>query len=263
MSNHFRKLIKSIAPSWAVRLYLRVRYGGPRLVYKNAIPAGTCIEKNSYKNKRCFIIGGGPSINQMDLSPLNNEYCMAVNRGFLLKQRGLPHVEFYGLSDHNAYKEYGSQVSADFAKNFCIFGEISWDRTDIENLSVFSMYSEHNKPKYMSKGFFQFDLSQPVAHTYTVVLQMLQVAVFAGFKDIYFIGVDNDFSGANMHFYTDSDHEKENMKDWNFNPCPDNEKAFQKAYAILKERNIHLYNAGVEGKLTALPRVDFRSLFPL
>lgn len=225
--------------------------------WNNSVPAGYC------SGKRCFIIGGGPSINQMDLSPLNNEYCVAVNRGFLLQEKGLHQVEFYGLSDYNAYREYGHKISPDFAKHFCIFGAIPWDNQAIKNPSFFSMYSEHSKEKFMSNGFFQFDLSQPVAHTYTIALQMLQVAVHAGFSDVYFIGVDNDFSGANMHFYTDSEHEKKNMKDWNFNPCPDNERAFSQAFQILTRRGVNLYNAGVGGKLSALPRVDFRSLFPL
>ena len=256
-----RKLIKRFMPLWAVRLYLRLRYGGPRLIYRSYIPPQICIKKNTYKGKRCFIIGGGPSINQMDLSPLNTEYCIAVNRGFLLQEHGLDHVEFYGLSDISAYTEYGQMIPSNFAKNICIFGEIPWDRSDVENISAFSMYSEHCSHKYMSKGFFQFDLSQPVAHTYTIALQMLQVAVYAGFKEIYFIGIDNDFSGANMHFYKDSEKEKRNMLQWGLNPCPDNERAFFQAFHLLKKRGIYLYNAGVGGKLKALPRVDFQSLF--
>ena len=221
----------------------------------NLIPKGYC------KGKRCFIIGGGPSINEMDLSPLSNEYCIAVNRGFLLKEKGLGYVEFYGLSDYNAYKEYGQKISPDFAKHFCIFGSIPWENDRIRSASFFSMYSEHSTEKFMSNGFFQFDLNKPVAHTYTVALQMLQVAVHAGFKDIYFIGIDNDFSGTNMHFYADSEAEKKNMREWQFNPCPDNENAFGQAYKILKGRGVNLYNAGVGGKLMALPRVNFTDLF--
>lgn len=256
-----KKILRRIIPLFVYRLYYRARYGLDYYVYNSLMPLALHIKKDSYKGGRCFVIGGGPSINQMDLSPLNSEHCVAVNRGFLLKDRGLAHVEFYGLSDYNAYREYGTKIPSDFAEHFCIFGAIPWDNDKIKNVSFFSMYSEHSKDKFMSNGFFQFDLSQPVAHTYTVALQMLQVAVYAGFKDIYFIGIDNDFSGSNMHFYTDSDDEKKNMKDWQFDPSPDNEKAFEEAHAILKGRGINLYNAGVGGKLMALPRVDFKGLF--
>ena len=123
------------------------------------------------------------------------------------------------------------------------------------------MYTDIAREKFMSNGFFQFDLTQPVAHTYTIALQMLQVAVYAGFKDIYFIGIDNDFSGPNMHFYKDSMREKTSMQGWGFNPCEDNEKAFAAAFKILKQQNINIYNAGIGGKLNALPRVDYKDLF--
>lgn len=261
MDRKIKRYARHMLPLWLVRTYLRIMYGSPKLIYSSILPSQNHIPSRGYDGKRCFIIGGGPSINQMDLSPLNDEYCMAVNRGFLLQEKGLHQVEFYGLSDINAYREYGDKISPEFAKHFCIFGAIPWNNHTVKNPSVFSMYSEHSKNKFMSNGFFQFDLSKPVAHTYTVVLQMLQIAVFAGFKDIYFIGVDNDFSGVNMHFYPDSQEEKNNMKAWNIDPCPDNERAFFQAFQILQERGINLYNAGVGGKLTALPRVDFRSLF--
>lgn len=261
MVSGIKKYIRNMLPLWAVSLYLRVRYGPPKLVYKSIVPEYIAIRQGQYSGQRCFIVGGGPSINQMDLTPLNDEYCMAVNRGFLLKDKGLHHVEFYGLSDIGAYAEYGREVPADFAEHFCIFGEIPWDRKDVKNLSAFSMHTEHCKQKFMSKGFFQFDLTHPVAHTYTIALQMLQIAVFAGFKDIYFIGIDNNFSGTNMHFYPDSEAEKKNIKDWRFDPCPDNEKAFQYANSILQSMGINLYNAGVGGNLKALRRIDFKELF--
>jgi len=166
------------------------------------------------------------------------------------------------LPSISAYSDlfHGKMIELEAHRSF-IFGSIPWENDRIRSASFFSMYSEHSTEKFMSNGFFQFDLNKPVAHTYTVALQMLQVAVHAGFKDIYFIGIDNDFSGTNMHFYADSEAEKKNMREWQFNPCPDNENAFGQAYKILKGRGVNLYNAGVGGKLMALPRVNFTDLF--
>lgn len=249
------KQLKTLLGPRAVRLYLRLRYGPPPMVFKSKLPEGLSFAKDSYKGKRCFIIGGGPSLQDMDLAPLQGEYLMAVNRGYKLRARGIHQVEFYGLSDVNAYQDYGADIPDDFAKHTCIFGAIPWQKKEAGSLSVFSMYAEANRKKFMSSGFFQFDLTQPVAHSYTVVLQMVQVAVYAGFSEIYVLGVDNDFSGPNMHFYPDTAREKHNMVVWGINPCPDNEKAFAAAYDLLKARGILLANAGVGGKLQALPRV--------
>ena len=88
------------------------------------VPQAIHFRKDSYLGKRCFIIGGGPSINEMNLNLLRLDYCLTVNRGFLLREQGIQNVEFYGLSDYGAHKEYGHLIPNDFAKNICIFGSI-------------------------------------------------------------------------------------------------------------------------------------------
>ena len=40
--------------------------------------------KNKYTGHRCIIIGNGPSLNDMDLSLLKNEYTFGLNRIYLL-----------------------------------------------------------------------------------------------------------------------------------------------------------------------------------
>ena len=39
--------------------------------------------KNSFKGKRAFIIGNGPSLNKVDLNLLKNEYTFGVNSIYL------------------------------------------------------------------------------------------------------------------------------------------------------------------------------------
>jgi hypothetical protein len=40
--------------------------------------------RDAYRGKRCFIIGNGPSLRQMDLSPLRDEVTFGLNRIYLL-----------------------------------------------------------------------------------------------------------------------------------------------------------------------------------
>ena len=42
--------------------------------------------ENNHLGQRCFIIGNGPSLNRMDLSPLQNEITFGMNRIYLLFQ---------------------------------------------------------------------------------------------------------------------------------------------------------------------------------
>ena len=241
------------------KVYRHFSSRAPIAVYQARLPYIIRFEKDEYIGKRCFIIGGGPSINEMDLTPLNDEYCMVVNRGFLLRDKGLKNVEFYGVSDAGGYQDFGQDIPNDFAKHYCIIGNIPWDRDDIKP-SVFSMYSEGSKKKWLSNGFMQFDITQPLAHSYTVVLNMLQIAVYTGFKEIYFIGIDNNFSLPNMHFYKDSKEEISAIKRWNLDPTTNNNHAFGRAHSILKEKGVRIFNAGFGGNLTSIPRVSYTDL---
>ncbi|WP_200155703.1 hypothetical protein [Francisella philomiragia] len=211
--------------------------------------------KNKYQDKRCFIIGSGPSLKNIDLSLLNNEFTFVCNRGYLLKELGLESANFYGLSDVNAAKEYGNKIPNNFADLFLTFGKIKLKNKKQINFKF------ANSNHLVSKGYFQLDLVKPVAHSYTVVLQMLHVAVWMGFVDIYFIGVDNDFNKIeNLHWYKDSKKERDNMVNWNFDPCEDNKKAFGQAYELLKLEGINIYNAGIGGELDTIPRINFNKV---
>ena len=43
--------------------------------------------KGKFKNKRCIIIGNGPSLNKLDLSLLKDEYTFGLNRIYLLFEK--------------------------------------------------------------------------------------------------------------------------------------------------------------------------------
>jgi hypothetical protein len=257
-----RKTLKECSPVILLNMYRYIRYKKYRKRLYAILPKQILIPKNLYSNQRCFIIGNGPSIAYMDLTKLQNEHTIIMNKGYLLCEQGsigMP-ATFYGISDKHAYNEYGHEIPNNIAKYICVFGAVPWN-SSLKNVNVMDMYSGNAKNKYMSSGFFQFDLEETLAHTYTVALQMLQVAVYAGYKNIYFIGIDNNFSGYNMHFYPDSEREKISMSNWKIDPCDDNEQAFAAAYKMLKRKGINLYNAGVGGHLKALPRVNYESLF--
>ena len=88
----------------------------PNIIYSE-------LYKNKFKGKRCFIIGGGPSLKSMDLSVLNNEYTMITNQGFKLNKLGLQKATFYGIADKGAIIDYGHKIPPDFAKYYCLFSD--------------------------------------------------------------------------------------------------------------------------------------------
>ena len=40
--------------------------------------------KNKFAGERCFVVGNGPSLNNMDMSKLSDEYTFGMNRIFLM-----------------------------------------------------------------------------------------------------------------------------------------------------------------------------------
>ena len=110
--------------------------------------------------------------------------------------------------------------------------------------------------------FFQMDCTQPLSLGKTVVLDGLQIAVYLGFKEIYFIGVDLDFTPQERHFYTSNATEQLPQHiTWAIENTPKMLANFKTANELLQPLGIHLYNAGIGGQLDALPRVNFTSLF--
>jgi hypothetical protein len=239
--------------------YKKNRANKPVLCEK-PILKGLSLKKNKYKGERIFIIGGGPSINNIDISLLNNEYTAAVNKGYMLKDRGLHHVTLYGCSDKTAMLDYGKEVPDDFYDYSCIFRNIMPIKM-FKNPSYFGVYTKNSPKKAMYNGYFEFNVKKPLAHSYTIVLQMLQVAVWLGFKDIYFVGIDNNFRKLhNMHWYKDTNQEQQNMNNWNFSPEEANAAAFEHAHQILKKKGVNIYNASMGGELETIPKVNFLEL---
>lgn len=108
---------------------------------------------------------------------------------------------------------------------------------------------------------------------HTVTYSMLQMAVYMGIKEIYFIGLDFNYElPSNVKNETDIIyHEKElNHFHKDYRKPGDkwvkpNSEAQIKAYEIAQEfcknNNIKIYNASRSTKLEVFPLIDFDTLF--
>ena len=215
--------------------------------------------KNKFaEKKRLFIIGNGPSVKHMDLSPLNEEYTFVVSRGYLLKKQGLRHASFYCISDRSSYENYGNEIDLNFADFYFASTWTGWNKCPQKSF----LFDLAINVEISRNHCFQFDLTAPLILGRTVVLDALQIAVYLGFKEIYFIGVDLDFTPQERHFYTSNATEQLPQHiTWAIENTPKMLANFKTANELLQPLGIHLYNAGIGGQLDALPRVNFTSLF--
>ena len=56
--------------------------------------------KNIHKNKRCFIVGNGPSLNKMELDLLKNDFCFIFNGAFSLRKKINKEKIFHVIEDN-------------------------------------------------------------------------------------------------------------------------------------------------------------------
>jgi hypothetical protein len=59
--------------------------------------------QGQYKNKLCFVFGAGPSLHFVNMKPLNNYLCLAVNAGIMKYKE----IDFFGfVSDDSAVRHW-------------------------------------------------------------------------------------------------------------------------------------------------------------
>ena len=229
-----------------------------------------------HDGKRCFIIGNGPSLCAADLDKLQNEYCFAANRIFKIFDQTAWRPSYYLIVDSKAIKEFqnsilkydlkhifldsrGCTIFAPTNKLTRIYMEPRLFYVDAENHRFYN-----DKSLYVSE-----DVSDHFCNGQTVTYEAIQLAIYMGFKEIYLLGIDNNYSrvfDASGEIQMDPSVEDYfDRKRYYDVSWPSALTTIQYAYAIAREycdtHGIVIRNATRGGKLEAFGRVNFDSLF--
>lgn len=228
--------------------------------------------KNKYYGKRCFLIGNGPSLRAEDLTKLhkNGEITFAFNRIYNIFDDTLWRPTFYISQDEKMLGGCVDRVnSMDLSCKFIPI-QLDWyyniKVNDATYFNILPQFSD-NPADFL----FSDDAAQSLYNSGTGMYTAAQLAVYMGFKEIYFIGVDH-------HFHTSMNNKGEividnTVKDYftdKYNEdkkdlyIPNTEKSTL-TYVAMKnhcdKRNVSVYNATRGGKLEVFERVEFDSLF--
>lgn len=214
--------------------------------------------KDKYYGKRCFIIGGAPSLNEMDLSMLNDEYTFIVNRGYLLKKLNLNRSTFHVSTDYGFDKEFKDEIDTNFSKYYI---SLKNSKHSVKENSIkisAKSWSLENKGK-----FFEKDAARKLYLGQTVISGVLQLAYYMGFKEIIFIGVDLSFEGKDSdHFYEMSKEESNRSIHHSLKNKKDMYTWLEKSYKYLRDENIKILNASpAKSSLDFMKKVNYNSLF--
>lgn len=235
--------------------------------------------KNICNGKRCFIIGNGPSLRAEDLTKIKGEISFAVNSITKIFSSTEWRPTYYFCADVG----YGEAIDENL------------DIIPMETKILMStdMYSEKRSREvmyYMNIGRYsiipEFNTS-PFEFVYeggTIIYHILQFAVYMGFKEIYLMGIDNDFpkkkledgrvvpdyfGKESIHFYEDGKEEKamqELLEPWidygnlRSSGTYDTNDSFNAVKYHCDLRNIKVCNVTRGGKLETFPRQNLEDI---
>lgn len=228
--------------------------------------------KNLYVGKRCFFIGNGPSLKSKDLDTLqkHGEITFAFNRIYNIFNETCWRPTFYISQDEKMLLGCADVVDQlDLPVKFIPI-QIHWYHgINIHDAIYFNMnWQQEEEP---DKFLFSDNAARELDCANTGMYTAAQMAVYMGFAEIYFIGVDHHFhisqnlkgeivvdNTVKDYFSDEYNQDKENLY------IPNTEKSTLTYIAMKKQcdkRNIKVFNATRGGMLEVFPRVEFDTLF--
>ena len=161
--------------------------------------------RDKYNGKRCFILGNGPSIKNLDFASLADEYTFTVNQ--MARNPEFPKLKtnFHVWADHIFFN-----IDIDKPEDLALLNVMKAVRTDNNSPLVFykhsgkQMIKKYKLDEWLDIRYFQtapaYDIDKILINNYditklipdfpTVVHQAICIAIFMGFKEIYLLGCD-------------------------------------------------------------------------
>lgn len=222
--------------------------------------------RNLHLGQRCFILGTGPSLRNVNYSLLEDEIILGVN--YLYKGEIINSIKprYYFLYDEGFY---------DYCFNDLIeILETLPDTTLFVRTKANSKIKSNNlndeKIYYQScnlvqhSDYIRTDITKNVTAPFNVLIGCIQTAIFMGFKEIYLLGSDfNSFTTPNYeHFYDDLD-EKQTRPSLLAEELKFYSIVAYHHYALEKyARNIgvDIYNLTTNSLLDAYRKIEFQDI---
>ena len=214
-------------------------------------------------NKRCFIIGNGPSLRQTDLSRLRGEYTFGLNRIYLLfPELGFTTTYLVSVNDL-VLEQCAAEMHSLTLPKFLTWRARRWYRPD-----PLLTYLDTD---FTGKEDFSANLTGRIFEGFTVTYVALQLAFHMGFDQAILVGVDHNFvtqGAANQAVISQGDdpnHFSPNYFGkgfkWQLPDLAGSERAYTLAREAYSRAGRRILDATIGGKLTIFPKVDYLSLF--
>ena len=187
--------------------------------------------KGVHQGKRLFILASGPSLADLDLSRLDRRIVMGLNRSFF----AYPKTHYHCCFDPRIFKEYPELLKE--TRYLFTVEERPW------GIPIRMLGSED----------FSFDLTEGIYTGYTISYFALQVALYMGFKQVFYLGLDLRTKGGSTHFFGHDFHSRNH----DTTEFPRMKRMIEYGLAKLAEHDIEVYNCSPFCEIDALPYADF------
>lgn len=234
--------------------------------------------RNAHEGDRCFIIGNGPSLTAADLEKIRGEKSFATNRIYLMYDKTEWRPTYFICQDRQLVRSLFDFYSKCKEKVFLGYHALYEYGINLPNVDYF-LTDNRDANRLVSRLDFSEDVSSYVIDGGSVTYSAIQMAAYMGFKEIYLLGVDHNFSHTldkNRRIVKHND-VKEDYFDSRYKDAfkqfeekgkiyaaPDKELmdlAFEASKKYCDENGIVIKNATRGGKLEIFERVDFDSLW--
>lgn len=160
--------------------------------------------KNLHKGQRAFIVGNGPSLKNSDLERLKEKgiVCFATNGIFFSAELTLWRPDYYVIDDTINYSVHRKEIIKYDAK--VKFLGCPWWCLNEDYWNDFLQKKEIYRFNTVYINRFGENFEECLFGTSTVTFTCIEIAVYMGFKEIYLIGVDHDYSNG-AHFSSQYD----------------------------------------------------------
>ena len=222
--------------------------------------------KGAFDGKRCFVIGTGPSLTISDLEKLRNEFTFGTNRIYELFDQTDWRPTFYVNQDSELIKKFKDRIAEVPSKY--LFLPVDFKTLFVDDSRINYFVLKH-KEYYPNMAPFSGDVSKYLSQGFTVTYGAIQIAVYMGFKEIYLIGVDHNYSiirdaeGNIIKNETDSNYPK-GMRDYinkgNLPRVVETTIAYDTAEKVSKRMGFRIFNATRGGKLESFERIQLEDI---
>jgi len=219
--------------------------------------------QNTRIGQRCFIIGNGPSLRQMDLSPLRAEFTFGLNRIYLLfPELGYTTTYLVAVNDL-VIEQCAAEIQALSLPRFLTWRARRWLPRDAD-------------VTYLDTDFtgdegFSVQCTGRIFEGFTVTNVALQLAFHMGFSQVILIGVDHNYvtqGAANQAVISQGDDPNHFTANyfgkgfkWQLPDLAGSERGYRRARDAYARAGRQVMDATLGGKLAIFPKVDFQSVF--